>query len=134
MLNHITIQGRLTREPELRTTQSGVPVATFALACDRDLNREEVDFINCVAWRKTGEFVSKYFSKGQLALVTGRLQTRSYTDREGQKRTTTEVIVDNVYFCGSKRESGGDGYSAGEPEYRAPQAPAAVEDDGDIPF
>ena len=115
MLNHITIMGRLTRDPELRRTGSGIAVASFTLAVDRDFGKNdngerETDFIDCVAWRQTGEFVSKYFTKGRMAVVSGRLQIRGWTDKDGNKRRTAEVIADNVYFGDSKRE--GDGGSA----------------------
>jgi len=115
MLNHITIMGRLTRDPELRRTGSGIAVASFTLAVDRDFaprdgGERETDFIDCVAWRQTGEFVSKYFTKGRMAVVSGRLQIRGWTDKDGNKRRTAEVIADNVYFGDSKRE--GDGGSA----------------------
>ena len=115
MLNHITIMGRLTRDPELRRTGSGIAVASFTLAVDRDYSprdggERETDFIDCVAWRQTGEFVSKYFTKGRMAVVSGRLQIRGWTDKDGNKRRTAEVIADNVYFGDSKRE--GDGGSA----------------------
>ena len=106
MLNHITLMGRLTKDPELRRTGSGVAVASFTLAVDRDFSKEEkeVDFIDCVAWRQTGEFVSKYFAKGRMAVVSGRLQIRSWTDKDGNKRRTAEVVADNVYFADSKKE------------------------------
>ena len=116
MLNHITIMGRLTRDPELRRTGSGVAVASFTLAVDRDFGKNEngereTDFIDCVAWRQTGEFVSKYFTKGRMAVVSGRLQIRSWTDKDGNKRRTAEVVADNVYFGDSKRENeGGNAY------------------------
>lgn len=132
MLNRITVMGRLARDPELRNTQNGTAVATFTIACDRDFKREEVDFINCVAWRQTGEFVSKYFHKGQLAVVSGRLQSRNWTDREDKKHTEWEVQCDNVYFGESKR---GDGYAGGELQYTPPKAPEVVADDGEeLPF
>ena len=110
MLNHITIMGRLVRDPELRRTGSGVAVASFCVAVDRDYapkdgGERKTDFINCVAWRQTGEFVSKYFTKGSMAVVSGRLQIRSWTDKDGNKRRTAEVIADNVYFADSKSES-----------------------------
>ena len=113
MLNHITIMGRLTRDPELRRTGSGIAVASFSLAVDRDFGKNEsgereTDFIDCVAWRQTGEFVSKYFAKGRMAVVSGRLQIRSWTDKDGNKRRTAEVVADNVYFGDSKRDSAGD--------------------------
>ena len=108
MLNHITLMGRLTRDPELRYTQSNTPVASFRLAVDRDFPSRETgerqaDFIDCVAWRGTAEFVSKYFQKGSMAVVSGRLQMRDWTDRDNNRRTSAEVVVDNVYFGESKR-------------------------------
>ena len=112
MLNHIVIMGRLTRDPELRYTQSQIPVASFRLAVDRDFGRGEekqTDFIDCVAWRQTGEFVSKYFQKGSMAVVSGRLQMRDWTDKDGNKRTSAEVVADNVYFGESKRREGEPG-------------------------
>lgn len=108
MLNHITIMGRLTRDPELRRTGSGIAVTSFTLAVDRDYkngNDKEVDFIDCVAWRQTGEFVAKYFTKGRMAVVSGSLQIRGWTDKDGNKRRTAEVIANNVYFGDSKNES-----------------------------
>ena len=109
MLNKITIMGRLTRDPELRRTGSGVAVASFTLAVDRDFGgqngEKEVDFIDCVAWRQTGEFVSKYFAKGRMAVVTGRLQIRKWKDKDGNNRSTAEVVADSVYFGDSKKES-----------------------------
>ena len=134
MLNHIVIMGRLTRDPNLRRTGSGVAVASFSLAVDRDFgNREsgerETDFIDCVAWRQTGEFVSKYFAKGRMAVVSGRLQIRTWTDKDGNKRRSAEVVADNVYFGDSKRDGdnsassyGGNAY--GGNSYSAPAAPS----------
>ena len=116
MLNHIVIMGRLTRDPELRRTGSGIAVASFSVAVDRDFGKnengeKETDFIDCVAWRQTGEFVSKYFTKGSMIVVSGRLQVRSWNDKDGNKRRTAEVVADNVYFGGGKRESeGGNAY------------------------
>ena len=112
MLNHITIMCRLTRDPELRRTGSGVAVASFTVAVDRDFGgrdggEKETDFIDCVAWRQTGEFVSKYITKGRMIVVTGRLQNRSWTDKDGNKRRTAEVVADNCYFGDSKRDSDG---------------------------
>lgn len=129
MLNQIVIMGRLTRDPELRRTGSGIAVTSFTLAVDRDFSgkdsgEKETDFIDCVAWRQTGEFVSKYFSKGRMAVVTGRLQIRGWTDKDGNKRRAAEVIADSVYFGDSKKESdsgssyGGNSYNA--PGYNAP--------------
>ena len=150
MLNHITIMGRLTRDPELRRTGSGIAVASFTVAVDRDFaSREsgerETDFIDCVAWRQTGEFVSKYFTKGRMAVVEGRLQIRDWTDQNGGKRRSAEVVADNVYFGDSKREGGSD-YNAA-PAYSAPAGRSNAapygghsdfaeigEEDGELPF
>lgn len=111
MLNKIVIMGRLTRDPELRYTQSQTPVASFTLAVDRDFadqsGERQTDFIDCVAWRSTAEFASKYFSKGKMAVAAGRLQLRDWTDRDGNKRRSAEVIVDNLYFGESKRDNDG---------------------------
>ena len=117
MLNHINLMGRLTRDPELRYTASQVPVASFTLAVDRDFagrdgGERQTDFIDIVAWRNTAEFVSKYFSKGSMAVVSGRLQIRDWTDRDGNKRRSAEVVADNVYFGESKRSREESGYSA----------------------
>ena len=128
MLNHIIIMGRLTRDPELRRTGSGVAVASFTVAVDRDYTQQgqekETDFIDCVAWRQTGEFVSKYFTKGRMIVVSGRLQIRSWNDKDGNKRRTAEVVADNCYFGDSKSDgSQGNhgGYSAPAPSsYGAP--------------
>jgi single-strand DNA-binding protein len=113
MLNHITIMGRLTRDPELRRTGSGVAVANFTVAVDRDFSskdggEKETDFIDCVAWRQTGEFVSKYFTKGSMAIVSGRLQIRNYTDKDNNKRRNAEVVADSVYFGDSKKSDQGN--------------------------
>ena len=154
MLNHITIMGRLTRDPELRRTGSGVAVTSFTLAVDRDFGKNEqgereTDFIDCVAWRQTGEFVSKYFTKGRMAVVSGRLQIRSWNDKDGNKRRSAEVVADNVYFGDSKRDGdnggssyGGNAYSAPAPSfggYSAPSSPVSDfamldDDDAQLPF
>ena len=151
MLNHIVLMGRLTRDPELRHTGSGTSVASFSIAVDRDFggNREtgekETDFIDIVAWRNTAEFVSKYFTKGRMAVVSGRLQIRNWTDKEGNKRRSAEVVADNVYFGDSRRDSDSTGGSFAPPpfETQAPAAPAAPtggdfamleEDDNQLPF
>ena len=110
MLNHITVMGRLTKDPELRRTGSGVAVASFTVAVDRDFGgkdggEKETDFIDCVAWRQTGEFVSKHFTKGRMIAVSGRLQIRSWTDKDGNKRRTAEIVADSAYFCGDKNNS-----------------------------
>lgn len=160
MLNKIILMGRLTRDPELRRTQSGTAVTSFSIACDRDFKSQsgekETDFIDVVAWRSTAEFVSKYFAKGRMAVVEGRLQMRDWTDKEGNKRTTAEVVADNVYFGDSRRDGDGGGYSpsygGGQSSYSAPAprsdpfggygAPPAdgdqfaelSTDDGNLPF
>ena len=164
MLNHIVVMGRLTRDPELRRTGSGIAVTSFSVAVDRDFpNKEsgerETDFIDCVAWRSTGEFVSKYFQKGSMAVVSGRLQMRSWTDKDGNKRRTAEIVADNVYFGDSRRDSesgnssysnnsyGGNNssnsYSAPAPSYGGYSAPASApasdfamleDDDAQLPF
>ena len=162
MLNHITIMGRLTRDPELRRTGSGIAVASFTVAVDRDFGgkdggEKETDFIDCVAWRQTGEFVSKYFTKGRMIVVSGRLQIRSWNDKDGNKRRTAEVVADNCYFGDSKRDdqgssfggntyggnSYGNAYSAPSGNYGGYSAPAGApasdfamldDDDAQLPF
>ena len=108
MLNKIVLMGRFTKEPELRATGTGTSVTSFTIACDRDFKGQngerETDFINCVAWRQTAEFICNYFKKGSMAIVEGSLQTRPYEDAEGKKRTATEVVVNNIYFGESKKE------------------------------
>ena len=150
-MNQIVLMGRLTRDPELRRTPNGVAVTSFSLAVDRGfVNKEtgerQADFIDCVAWRQTGEFISKYFTKGQMCAVTGRLQIRDWTDREGNKRKSAEVVVDNAYFTESKksRESAGGQTAHAEKRndfdsgYTAPVSGSDFaeldEDDGDLPF
>ena len=150
MLNHITIMGRLTRDPEIRYTQSQTPVTSFTLAVDRDFGgrdggEKQTDFIDCVAWRQTAEFVSKYFTKGSMAVVSGRLQIRDWTDRDGGKRRNAEVVVDNIYFGESKRRDGGNVRSESRPAYQSsyesvsPSMGASAfselgDDDGELPF
>ena len=158
MLNHITLMGRLVRDPELRRTGSGVAVASFRIAVDRDYSPKDggerkADFIDCVAWRQTGEFISKYFTKGRMIVVDGRLEMRDWTDKEGNKRTSAEVIVENAYFGDSKRDGdsgasyggnayGGNSYAAPAPSYGGYSAPAAPasdfamldDDDAQLPF
>jgi single-strand DNA-binding protein len=158
-MNQIVLMGRLTRDPELRHTQSGTPVASFSLAVDRgyvskENGERQTDFIDIVAWRSTAEFVSKYFTKGQMAAVTGRLQLRDWTDKDGNKRRSAEVVADNIYFTESKRSreasvaagGGAPGRSIpySEPQnsygdgYSTPVAPSNFEeleeDDGELPF
>ena len=158
MLNHITLMGRLVRDPELRRTGSGIAVASFTVAVDRDFGsrdggERETDFIDCVAWRQTGEFVSKYFTKGRMIVVSGRLQIRSWNDKDGNKRRTAEVVADNCYFGDSRRDGestgsyggntyGGNAYGAPAPSYGGYSAPAAPasdfamleDDDAQLPF
>lgn len=157
MLNHIVLMGRLTRDPELRRTGSGVAVASFSLAVDRDFGsresgEKETDFIDIVAWRNTAEFVSKYFTKGRMAVVSGRLQIRSWNDKDGNKRRSAEVVAENVYFGDSKRDAQdggfggaqnfsappafGGGYSAPAPQQAAPASDFAMleDDDSELPF
>ena len=140
MLNHITIMGRLTRDPELRRTGNGIAVASFTVAVDRDFGskesgEKETDFIDCVAWRNTGEFVSKYFTKGRMAVVSGRLQIRGWTDQDGNKRRTAEVVADNVYFGDSKRDSDGNNSAYVPPVQPSHEDYALLEgDDAQLPF
>lgn len=123
MLNQISVMGRIVRDPELRRTNSGKPVTSFTLACDRDFKNsqtgeKEVDFLDCVAWNSTAEIVEKYFRKGQMAVASGRLQIRQYTDKNGQKRRQAEILASSVYFCGGK-ENGATGSSGGDSGYNA---------------
>ena len=140
MLNKIFIMGLLTRDPELRTTNSGTSVASFSLAVDRNYKgadgEKETDFIDCVAWRQTGEFAAKYFAKGRMAVVEGRLQIRPWTDKEGNNRRSAEVIVDNMYFGDSKRDgdTGGARPASGPVNVSANDWQEADEDEGDLPF
>jgi single-strand DNA-binding protein len=149
-MNQIALMGRLTRDPELRHTQSGLPVASFTLAVDRGYTSKssgdrQADFIDIVAWRGTGEFVSKYFTKGQMCAVTGRLQIRDWTDKDGNKRRSAEVVADNVYFTESKKSresSGGNSYADQRDDYGSGYTTPVAgsdfseldEDDGDLPF
>ena len=151
MLNKIILMGRLTRDPELRRTQTGTPVASFSLAVDRDFKDKSTgerttDFIDVVAWRQTGEFVSRYFTKGRMAVVEGRLQIRDWTDKDGGKRRSAEIVADNVYFGDSKRDGAGD-FGGAPASYSAPMggrnaAPMGGqsdfaeigEEDGELPF
>ena len=140
MLNRIILMGRLTKDPEMRHTQSGTAVASFTLAVDRDVKdkntgEKATDFINVVAWRNIGDFVSRYFTKGRMAVVEGRLQMRGWTDKDGNKRRSPEVVADNVYFGASKR----DGDSANTSDaYNSPAGGPGdyteLDDDGELPF
>ena len=127
MLNHITVMGRLVRDPELRKTASDISVVSFTIAVDRDYkngDEREADFLSCVAWRGTADFIARNFSKGMMICVDGSVQTRKYEDKEGNKRTAFEIVAQNVYFADSKRNDGGAAQSIAD-------APA---DDGDLPF
>lgn len=133
MLNKIFLQGRLVADPELRHTSSNVAVAQFRMAVDRDFKSKETgekqaDFINVIAWRQTGEFVTRFFAKGRMAVVEGRLQVRSYTDKEGNKRTASEVVADNVYFGDSKRDAKPEDGPEENP------FPESEEEYGELPF
>ena len=145
-MNQIVLMGRLTRDPELRHTQTGTAVASFSLAVDRgytpkDGSERQTDFIDIVAWRGTGEFVSKYFTKGQMAAVVGRLQIRDWTDKDGNKRRSAEVVADNVYFTESKK-SRESNYSEPKADYSSGYTTPVTssdfaeldDDDGDLPF
>ena len=151
MLNKVFIMGRLVKDPELRRTQSGTAVTSFRIAVDRDFKSQDgskqADFFDVVAWRNTAEFVSKYFTKGRMAVVEGRLQTRDWTDRDGGKRVATEIVADNIYFGDSKRDGAGE--YGGAPAYSAPMGGRSAyaapvdnhsdfaeigEEDGELPF
>lgn len=147
MINNVVLMGRLTAAPELKTTQSGISTVRFSVAVERRYNKQgegrQTDFIDCVAWRQTAEFVSKYFNKGSMIAVEGSIQTRNYEDKNGNKRKAVEVQVDNVSFCGSKGETGTGG---GNPnldvlkdkveQFNAPQNDSSYTDipDDDLPF
>jgi len=153
-MNNVVLMGRLARDPELRHTQSGLPVVSFTVAVDRRFNKEtnerQADFIDCVAWRGTAEFVSKYFAKGRMIAVQGRLQVREWQDKDGNRRWSTEVQADNVYFTGSKQDSGGGSGGGGYAPFNDKDAPPIDagysdpaqgsdfaeldEDDGELPF
>ncbi|MEG1758263.1 MAG: single-stranded DNA-binding protein [Oscillospiraceae bacterium] len=142
-LNHIVIMGRLTRDPELRYTQSQTPVASFRLAVDRDFQpkdggEKQTDFIDVVAWRQTGEFVSKYFTKGSMAVVSGRLQMREWTDKENNKRISAEIVANNIYFGESKRgdsaASGGARPATAPVDVTGPSFAELDDGDGELPF
>lgn len=136
MLNNIIIMGRLTRDPELRRTQSGTAVTSFTMAVDRDFKSQsgekETDFIDVVAWRSTAEFVAKYFTKGRMAVVEGRLQIRDWTDKDGNKRRNAEVLADNIYFGDAKKDvdSGANRYAVGQ----FVEVDEDFDADGDMPF
>ena len=142
MLNHITLMGRIVRDIELRRTNSGKAVASFTVAVDRDFSQgdqKETDFIDCVAWQKTGEFVDKYFYKGSMIVVAGRLQIRSWNDKDGNKRRTAEVVADNVYFGESRKQDTHTGFVPNDhvpASYTAPSSDYALLDDDDaqLPF
>ena len=146
MLNHIEVMGRLVRDPELRTTQNGVPVTSFTIAVDRDFGKSEsgekqTDFIDCVAWRSTAEFIGKYFTKGRMAVISGRLQMRDWVDKNENKRRSAEVVVDNIYFGDSRRD--GDSSTTYTSSASGTDVSSStvsnsgfedLEDDGELPF
>lgn len=151
MLNHITIMGRLTRDPELRYTSTGTPVASFTIACDRDFaskenGEKETDFVDVVAWRQTGEFVSKFFTKGSMAVISGRLQIRDWQDKDGNKRKSAEVVADNVYFGEGKRPRDGSDFNNTAPNGKSMHSAIQTDNsqngmfseiddgEGDLPF
>ena len=127
MLNRITIMGRFVKDPEIRRTKSGTPCANFTLACERDFadkhsGEKETDFIEFVAWHKTAEFIEKYFGKGRMAVASGRLQIRSWTDKDGNKRKTSEVVVEDIYFADSKKDNSANNFAV------------ISDDDAELPF
>ena len=148
MINMVALMGRLTYEPELRTTPSGVSVLRFQVACDRNYQRSgqdrQADFIDCVAWRQTAEFISRYFHKGSMIAVEGTIQTSNYTDKDGNKRKQIEVLANNVSFCGGKSENGSQGTQGAQNEqytqggmnidYDDADFEEIVDDDDDLPF
>ena len=133
MLNHITLMGRLVRDPELRHTQNGIPVCSFSIACERDYRdangEKQTDFVDIVAWRNTAEFVSKYFAKGRMAIIDGRLQFRDWTDREGGKRRSAEILASSVNFGDSRPRD-----TAAVPQYAAASSGYDYEAGGELPF
>jgi single-strand DNA-binding protein len=138
-LNHIDIMGRMVRDPEMRRTASGIACVSFTLAVDRDFkgqgSEKETDFIDCTAWRNTAEFVEKYFSKGRMAVVSGRLQMRKWTDKEGNKRTSAEIVADNVYFGDSKNAASDSASAVTVPVAYMPQDFNMLDgEDGELPF
>ena len=143
MINMVALMGRLTYEPELISTPNGVSVLRFQVACDRSYQpkgqERQADFIDCVAWRQTAEFISRYFHKGSMIAIEGTIQTSNYTDKNGNNRKQTEVLANNVSFCGSKNESGGSMDINPEPSSTKPNLDDAdfeeiVDDDDDLPF
>ena len=140
MLNKAIIMGRLTRDPEVKQTQSGLSVCSFSVAVDRDIvdkstNQRETDFINVTAWRTTADFIGKYFTKGSSIVVEGRIQVRNYTDKDNNKRTATEIVANSVYFGGSKKKDGDSNNAASTPTFDEAQSNAPIaEDEDDLPF
>ena len=138
MLNNITLMGRLTRDPELRHTKSEIPVASFTLACNRDFgNKDEADFIDIVAWRQTGEFANTYFRKGQLVAVQGRLQSRKWEDKDGNKRTSFEVVADRLHFAEGKKDKDVASFQSGDGILGSGADPFedfSTAEDSDLPF
>lgn len=133
MLNHSVIMGRFARDPEIRRTNSGKAVTSFTIACDKPGKDSGTSFIDCVAWEKTAEFISNYFSKGSAIIVEGRLESRQYETKDGQKRTVIEVVVSQAHFCEKKKDDG-DGFSKGEPTYQQNNFVPLTGDDALLPF
>lgn len=143
MLNKVIVMGRLTRDPEVKKVNGDISVCSFSVACDRDIvskgsNERETDFFDVTAWRSTADFVGKYFAKGRMIVVVGRLQKRNYTDKDGNKRSAVDIVAENVYFGDSKKDTdNSNGGTAPAPSYNAPSNSgdfAELEDDGDLPF
>ncbi len=135
-INRTVLMGRLTYEPELRVTPQGTSVIRFTVACERRFNREHTDFIDCVAWKQTAEFISKYFRKGSMIAVEGSIQINNYRDKNGNSRKSVEVVADNVSFCGSKQDNAPGTYNQPAPTYAAADNSDFEEiiDDDDLPF
>lgn len=133
-INTVTLMGRLTYNPELRVTPQGVFVIRFAVACERRFNREQTDFIDCVAWKQTAEFISKYFQKGSMIAVEGSIQTNDYTDKNGNKRKSVEVVANNVSFCGGKSEGGNNSRPSVDITPSDNSDFEEIIDDDDLPF
>lgn len=142
MLNKVIVMGRLTRDPEVKKVNGDISVCSFSVACDRDIvskgsNERETDFFDVTAWRSTADFVGKYFAKGRMIVVVGRLQKRNYTDKDGNKRSAVDIVAENVYFGDSKKDTDNSNGTAPAPSYNAPSNSgdfAELEDDGDLPF
>ena len=136
-INNITLMGRLTFDPELRVTPSGKSVISFSVAVGRQFDKEKTDFIDCTAWNKTADFISKYFKKGDMIALTGRIETNQFTDKNGNNRKSFSITADNVSFCGNKSENNAGSYSQPAPAYAAADNSdfeEIIDDDDDLPF